>query len=680
MKYLLLASVASFGGFAEPLENDDIDEVVVVSANRYQTPLTELPGSAQQLDADSLAALNPQHIQQALVQVAGATFARGDGVEYLPGLRSPVQTGPGACGSVLSAVDGIPLRAAGFCNINELFEAPIELGASIEVLSGPWSTIYGSNALTGVVNVLTPDFAERGSQLSVTLSDNAYHQLTGLYDGQAGEHDIIAAASISHDDGYRDSSGYNQQKLLLKHGITLDSFRVISTLNVSRLDQQTAAYLVGKDSYKDKELSKTNPAPEAYRKAHAIRFSSRIDGGNDDLRWQITPYARHVDMEFLQHFLPGTPVEENRHTSVGVQTSWLWHWLEAGVDLEYTQGSLLQFQEKPTQGSDFLEATIPVGKHYDYKVDATLVSPFAQVTVPLTEQLTMTLAARVDYQHYDYQNQMNSGRVDEQGMPCGFGGCRYNRPESSRDSFSAFSPKAGLIYQLTPNHQLFSNVSRGHRAPQATELYRLQRAQNKTDLSNETLDSIELGWRGNHNAWRWQAATYWMKRDNLILRDSDFFTVTGGTTNHKGIEAKLVAQLSNHWQWQFNGSYAIHRYGDVPQLGDVKGNRVDSAPAFNGSSQLRWQLTEALNATAEWLYVDEYYTDAANMHQYDGHQLVNLRGQWQMTEAFIISAKVDNLLDTRYAERADYSNFSGDRYFPGRGRTAYLEFNYRMPM
>ncbi|GLP96981.1 hypothetical protein GCM10007895_22870 [Paraferrimonas sedimenticola] len=655
----------------------EVDEVILVSASRHITPLNEVVGSATQLSSEALAAVNAQHIQQALVQVPGVTFSRGDGVEYLPGLRSPVQTGAGACGSILSTIDGIPLRAAGFCNINELFEAPTELGASLEVLSGPWSTIYGSNALTGVINVLTPEFGLVGNQAALSISDNNYYQFKGLLDTQSGDNEFIAALSHSHDGGYRDSSGYNQQKLLVKHRYAAGAARVTTSFNASRLDQQTAAYLVGKDSYKDKALSKTNPSPEAYRKAHSLRLASQIDQDKGDWAWQITPYARHVDMEFLQHFLPGTPIEQNRHSSLGVQSGLQWQWLDAGLDLEWTRGELLQYQENPTQGSDFLQATIPVGKHYDYEVDSLMASPFVQANIQVSDALRLTLAGRYDWQQYDYNNRMNSGRVDEQGYTCGFGGCRYSRPESSKDRFGQFSPKLGLNYRLTQGQHLFTNASRGHRAPQATELYRLQRAQSKADLKSETIDSLELGWRGYLERINWQLAGYWMQRDNLILRDSDFFNVSGGNTKHRGVEGQFRAQLSQDWQWQINASYARHTYGDIPQLGAVKGNKVDSAPAVNASSQLNWNAFEGLRATLEWIYVDEYYTDAQNLHKYDGHQLLNLRGQWQISRGVSLNAKLDNLLDTRYAERADYSSFAGDRYFPGRGRTLLVQLVYQ---
>ena len=53
------------------------------------------------------------------------------------------------------AWDGISLRAPGFCNINQLFDANTEQAGRIEVIKGPATALYGSNAMHGVINVLS---------------------------------------------------------------------------------------------------------------------------------------------------------------------------------------------------------------------------------------------------------------------------------------------------------------------------------------------------------------------------------------------------------------------------------------------------------------------------------------------------------------------------------------------
>jgi outer membrane receptor protein involved in Fe transport len=70
-----------------------------------------------------------------------------------------------------------------------------------------------------------------------------------------------------------------------------------------------------------------------------------------------------------------------------------------------------------------------------------------------------------------------------------------------------------------------------------------------------------------------------------------------------------------------------------------------------------------------------YYLDAANTVTYPGHEVANLRVEWLARPDLRVSLRVDNLLDSAYADRADYA-FGNYRYFPARGRAAFLSFDY----
>src|SRR5690606_6463590 len=131
---------------------------------------------------------------------------------------------------------------------------------------------------------------------------------------------------------------------------------------------------------------------------------------------------------------------------------------------------------------------------------------------------------------YDYDNRMVAGRTRDDGTECGFDGCRYSRPADREDSFDNWSPKIGLLYELADNHQLFATLATGFRAPQAVELYRLERAQQVADLDSERLDSLEIGLRGDTAKLRYEFTAYAMEKDNVIFRDTDFFNVSNGRT------------------------------------------------------------------------------------------------------------------------------------------------------
>ena len=142
-----------------PVLSSDNLEVLVVTATRAEKALAEIPVNADLVSGETLELTAHTHISESLARVAGSWISRGNGQEHLTALRSPVLTGAGGCGAFLMAQDGVSLRAAGFCNINQLFEANTEQAGRIEVIKGPGTALYGSNAMHGLINVIRPCIA-----------------------------------------------------------------------------------------------------------------------------------------------------------------------------------------------------------------------------------------------------------------------------------------------------------------------------------------------------------------------------------------------------------------------------------------------------------------------------------------------------------------------------------------
>ena len=651
----------------------NIDEIVTV-ATRAEAELSEVIGTVSVLDESTLTLVSHAHVQQALSRIAGVNLHRGNGQEYLPAMRSPVLTGAGGCGGFLMQEDGIPLRAAGFCNINELFEANTEMAQRIEVLRGTGTVLHGSNAMHGVINIVTPA-SSTDSKAALEIGADDYHRLK--YQSTLGA--VGVAANFTHDGGFRDESGFDQQKISLRHAYNNANVQVDSGLTLTNLNQETAGFIEGRDAYKDSAAVRQNLNPEAYRDVSSMRAWSRISQSKQHYQLVITPYIRHSQMDFLQHFLPGDPLEENGQKSFGLQVGYYRTIRQglnviAGVDAEITDAYLKQSQDMPTQGSAFLQETIPQGQHYDYQVDAIVAAPFMHLDWTVNDELSVSGGLRFESMRYDYHNNMLSGRTKADGTVCGRGGCRYSRPPSGTDEFNNWSANLGAKLVLNDNNNIFMRMARGFRAPQATELYRLQRNQQITDLDSESIDSIELGFDGSINALRYKLTAYHMEKDNVIFRDSDFFNVSDGNTEHQGIELELDYAINTQWSLAVSATQAKHIYLNSASSGDIniRHNDIDTAPRHFGNARLAWQPSDYSRVELEWQSMGSYFLEPENLHRYEGHNIVNLRASWAVTESRRIYANISNLTDRNYAERADFTGFSQERYFPGLPRAVQL--------
>ncbi len=659
---------------------DTVTENIIVTATRVPESAARLPLAWSRVDAEAIGEVAAVHINEIMQQVPGAWISRGNGQESLVALRSPVLTGAGSCGAFYTAADSISLRAPGFCNVNQLFDANFEQAGGIEVIKGPATALYGSNAMHGVINILSAaPTAELDHRVSVEAGPYDYYRGKYRYANTQGRHGISININGVTDGGYKDDSGYDQQKATLRHDYDGASWNIRTALDAANLNQETAGFIQGEDAYKDSELKDSNPNPEAYRDAWSWRLYSRASRRlNEAHTLVITPYLRDNDMAFLQHFVPWQPVEENAHTSAGLKNalhSDLGQWkLVSGIDLEYTDAMLKEVQDEPFSPNQ------PAGVHYDYQVDASLAAAYGQLRSQWDSAWELSAGARFEYTNYDYNNRTGDGPA------CGpeASNCRFFRPADREDDFSNWSLNAGVSYRLTNQHLTYLRLARGFRAPQATELYRLQAGQAVANLDAEEIDNIEFGLRGDTQRARYDLSLYYMEKDEVIFQDADRQNISGASTRHYGAELSLDYTFSDAWSLGVDVNAASHTYDSATALlgssGDIKGNDIDTSPRLFGSARLAWEFSALTGrpgrAQLEWVYMDSYYLEPDNEHEYEGHSLLNLRISSEFSARWSGALRVTNLLDEDYAERADFG-FGNYRYFTGQPLGVYGEITYR---
>ena len=159
-------------------QSEKESEVIVVTGSLQETDLLTLAGNIDRISREDIVSVSAVHPSDILNRATGVHVQTNNGMESLPSLRSPVLTGPGASGAFLFLEEGIATRSAGFANNNGLSELNLAQAKEVELIRGPASAIYGSNAVHGVVNVLTKA-PRNGGDVTLVSGPNDRYQLQG---------------------------------------------------------------------------------------------------------------------------------------------------------------------------------------------------------------------------------------------------------------------------------------------------------------------------------------------------------------------------------------------------------------------------------------------------------------------------------------------------------------------
>lgn len=659
-------------------EEEQIEEVVV-RADPASLAARSSQGSVTSVGAASVSLVRATHPNEILSRVPGVWVVRGSGQEHLTGMRSGVLAGAGACGAFLLLEDNIPVRPVGFCNVNGLFELNTEQADSIEVLRGPASAIFGGNALHGVINVRSFMDANAPARLSIDAGPNDFLQFRVDHSSRSSRFKMHSTTT----NGYRESTGYAQHKANARTTISFGNWESMHTISATVLDQETGGYVNGFESFKNSQLRRSNPNPEAFRDAISLRAASHWIGEYAEGSLYISPYARRSTMKFLQHFLPGQPTEKNSQSSMGVVSHWTKtrsrHTYTLGAQYEWMSARLLQQQKNATIGSPFLVATRPPGIHYNFDVAAITLAVFGDSIISLGDDDEINGSLRVEQVRYNYDNLHLNGNTRDDRTPCGFGGCLYTRPADRTDSFYNGAVRLGYRRYLGDHTRLRGLIGWGYRPPQTTELYRLQSGQSLADLTSERLRSMEAGVEVVREEVVISVAAYRESNKDLVFRDAEGMNVSDGEILAQGVEVELTWKANTEHTIALAGSLANHEYRFTRTVarGEQinRGAEVDSAPSLQSS--VRWSYQPLLQTMleVEFVHIGSHYLNAANTARYGGHTLAHIRANWIFNASWRGSLRVANALNAKYADRADYA-FGNYRYFPGAPRQLFAGIEY----
>lgn len=597
-------AAAALAVLPTPVFAQAADDDIVVTASGFEQPRSETGQAIEIVGRGRLDQLQSPTIAQVLQTVPGVSVATRGG---LGGQTSAFIRG-GSSAQTLVLIDGV--RINDLTSPNGAFDFGALMTGNVgrvEILRGPNSVIWGSQAIGGVVNVqsIAPvdGFegrlgAEYGGYDTKRLNANIAGT-KGVFEGSVGgafvkSAGISALAGGTERDGYANATGNARLKVNISDSFTLD-FR--SYYNRAKVEYDSE-FGVGANGLPVSRNRQFVGYVGAQFDMLDGRLHNRIAYTRTDLRRIGTD---PIVFSFNNFNVRGAIDRVEYHTAFDLNDALTF---VAGVEYERTFAS-----------TSFEGAAPDVARN-------DVVSSFGQIIVRPVNGLTLTAGVRHDA-YSDYGGQTTLG------------------------GNLAFTPNEGrTMFRAT--------YAEGFRAPTLTEG---QPPYGNLQLKPETARNFDLGVEQQFLDGKAQLfATYFNRRSNNLIAFSpvSFQSENIDKVTAKGLEIGLDLNPSS--QLDIRASYtlvdAINR-----TAGDTFGNRQALRPQNSFSLTADWQTAFGLSLGSSLLVIGDSFDDAANNVRLNGYALAGLRASMPLTDALEVYARVENMLDAQYTVVSGYNSF-----------------------
>ena len=590
--------------------------------------------------------------------------------------------------------DGVPIsRASGITEFQEVDPLSVKY---IEVLKGGNGVRFGTNALGGAINIVTPTGTntQAGSKIRVEAGSFDSTRINASTSGKSGNIDYFATVTKLDSDGFREQSEVDSIYGFANIGIKL-SDRIETRFYLTSLNDQfeLAGSVSEQEALENPEtavsVSNVNPFVGFLLGITPGSFSAIDDDHDRNLKvnrlsnrtvidfdtWQLETGAWYADRE-LDHAITrfaGIIVQDETELGVSVRAT-----NERSVDSGVIWSVGATYNESQNDARVFQNVLGQRGDLADFDdQDAENFSVYGQLNIPLNEKLQ--LIAGLQYQNTVRENE------DVFISANGFG---VVTDDNGEISYNEVSPTIGLLWNAAENVQFYTNVNQANEAPGITDIT-TSGLEDFQELDVQESTTVEIGTRGQSEHFSWDLSLYRSEIEGELidfLADDGFTTVTNNSTSdtvHQGIEAGLdwapsVPFLNNqgiNFTWRHVLTVNDFRFKGNESFGN---NKLAGVPDFNYLTEFnllhkRWKFATNVR------YVDTGpFVDFSNTTQTDGYWLVELNGSYNVSDAFRLFFSVENLTDKTYISNVATDGFADEtssNFTPGQGRGYFAGFD-----
>lgn len=665
-------------------ENSQLSNMVVTAAG-YEQTLNSAPASISVVTREELEQKQFSNIAEAIADVPGVDVRSGTG--KTGGLNISIRGMPSAYTLIL--IDGRRQNASGdvtpngFGETSTSFMPPLSAIERIEVIRGPMSTLYGSDAMGGVINIITRRIGEDWAG-SVSV-ENTFQQDRDV--GNSSAINLYTSGPLVEDTVGLQLRGRlfdrDNSERMIENGAARDPrppeariYSIGGRLNVTPddanefwLDAERSRQVYSNDDNRlgtqDGTDRNGNPSPGTF------------NGYKDELRFN----RDQVAIGHTGRYAPGTWESSISHNTTE------------------TLGRTLPTGSAPDYGYEAEGGEARLLENRDIVVDSKFVAPLGDHMVTLGGQYTD--AKLEDGAAGNQAFEQNSWAVfteDEwllrDDLAFTFGG-RYEH----HDAFGGhFSPRGYLVWNTTPNWTLKGGVSRGYKTPSLNDLHDGVNGFGgqgtvvnigSPDLEPEKSTNYEIGAIYDNQSGFAAGATVFYNRftdriaDGTEIPNCQFIAGNGSTPNAglanctsignftsqesfsqkinidkaetRGIELNTSYQIAP--AWSISGGYT---FTDTEiTSGENEGMVLTNVPNHKITADLTWAINERWSTTLEGEYYSSRERFAAGLptsgetlslyeqlgNKLDGYERFNLRSSYRVSDSVRLTGTIYNLFD-----------------------------------